>query len=1609
MNNVELKRYKEKYEYDFDADRSYLFMGQFLTEADLDSYALSKLSNQNLAFGYYGDNFAKIIINGTGVNISISKREDDPLMTLLEIETPNIGDYNIVRRNVYGNDKNYRFKQSDLYIYDETGFVKTDIFKVSGIYATLQEFKDDVSAFKIDGTYGIINTGGRDGHIDNPENSEYYVYLETENKYIRVEDIQYDKIQNVSYPVSGSYKLDESLDEIAYSTKFSTDESRLIKGDKVSLFIDGVEDDIYFVEQENVVDVERYSNNGVVNKDTSLVENIKGTEGDIISGHTYSFFKPAPKSLDIVKPEDDVAINTAQEFIDKIKANPLGTYVILSDLDFSGIDYKPLLFSGKLIGYKRDVDGKFDGSGEAYSLNNITINVKQSNFTPTSLITKGFALGIFSILEGAVISGININNLRISENDGSSSEFVLYNKSETKGRQYSVGGLAGVSTRSDITDLSMSNVSIKIDYKYQDIVNYGFLFLLSRIGSYDTRTASLIGTSILDTIKKVDIKSFDNSVSGEILNSIFGAIYYANIEQYLSSFIAVSSSSLVENCSLSYNGSYSKSKYSSLQVNQTRLQGHTSLYHSDFICPPSTAVVINSYSAVETETNPGTGSVNGVTVNDIDKNINYTNYYSNSSRTNGANVVEELNGEGKTLSELEDQGTYNDFDFDSTWTTPTTGNTPNILFDDVNSATIFEGTYTLKQAIQRAVDIIEIRRNMETSVSGVYSQQKSKYSVSDNLDKVNIIIPELFFNPISLSDFLFTIGGIINGIPILKGGNVIDFLLLNRDSDEYIEKARSGQLVSQPSGSYASEIVSFNDNVVNDVIKTTDTIKQLQVYPSLDNWITPRSIASEDYRILNSTSAIILPNGIENVFKFEMFIDETVLTKGSALGGAPFETVLDITSNINSKEQYELLENTESGKGRVLIFNQYDNKIIGFDKSPIAGFTPSFPAMRTILAENGFIDAGDTSTTINFNNIRFRVYYNPIFNNTDTTVRTFKDGSFRNEFKSIINQSQNVTSATKLADNKQFRLRKTGLVDITRSYVINNYSDIPKLGDLIEIFGDKYYCSVISFEINSTIIRLDVSYTKDFNNISRFIGQDKRSRAFLLPTNNIQERKVGITEFIEISKTPNSNRSKGDYGTVSNVGLAVIAKPLTGNRVQPNINVSDNTTVSTAFLKTGSYVDTSRQSGLEYGEFAMQAVPYPTSNGLGFNIKFDSNVSAGLSGNSTSLIDGVVTPVSRDELYTRNGFMDYVEGIQLVDSYLANDKSSKELPLKTSNILTLDGDAINLQSLEGIENSPPVGKFVFKDLNEDQRIISKSISGDANVIDQVADTNKRHEILIDGEYVIDFDLNTGFELINGTDSGFDVGFYVQIERDGSIIIDDEIGAIFALETSPGEFTGTSGSDRRVLLAGDKIGFIFRSKQSLGGATTYESDFNELDSSIIVNLDYNETRPVIDFKNDRLNIFKDSREILNISLNYQYITDDKNIIINKNLRDLCPIINGKLPDGYSVRVHAGFENIQQYKDVFVSGVDGETFAVGADYLVTTGTSSILLRNQRTANQLPTEDNDGNPLNYKSIIITDSRDKILLAFNNEFGASGKQLVTMDDIPDIRLNSLDNNYRK
>ena len=357
---------------------------------------------------------------------------------------------------------------------------------------------------------------------------------------------------------------------------------------------------------------------------------------------------------------------------------------------------------------------------------------------------------------------------------------------------------------------------------------------------------------------------------------------------------------------------------------------------------------------------------------------------------------------------------------------------------------------------------------------------------------------EFFFNGLNLLEILREIGTKINAIPKLIDYKYVDYTFLNKGNNVWEDGLydNSSQIEIQNPDTYSTKLVSFGKNIVSAEFDDDGYV----YYPSKTGWIFSNTLPTQSVRISNNTA--IFSMGNNKIYEIKQLLVRQFYNPS---------IVWDITNYVYEKGQYDLLEDTADGKGKAIIYDQYGTYIYGLNDQPIAGFTPPYPALRNI------IDSIDGTLITDYATLEFRCVFRSRYDNITITEK-MNNNDFENQEDLIINQSTNQVSAINFGNLKSAKSNKMGNLDIEKLYVLDDITQLPNLGDIINSNG--YYVNEIIAQLHKNMIVATIKSTRDFNKISEFISVDSRKRPYPIPADNlITDCHINITEYVRLSNT----------------------------------------------------------------------------------------------------------------------------------------------------------------------------------------------------------------------------------------------------------------------------------------------------------------------------------------------------------------------------------------------------------------------------------------------------------------------------------------------------------
>lgn len=386
-----------------------------------------------------------------------------------------------------------------------------------------------------------------------------------------------------------------------------------------------------------------------------------------------------------------------------------------------------------------------------------------------------------------------------------------------------------------------------------------------------------------------------------------------------------------------------------------------------------------------------------------------------------------------------------------------------------------------------------------------------------------ILAPEFSFTNCTLFEALLQVGGYIHSIPRLVPRSISD------DTHYYVTFDKLGgdeQAPTMPSLIYSESTIDVNDwcgqidtpaqNLVNTEDVTGGSITELG-----DSFITVRT--EEGQVEINADDVIIrVSKPIQQIVKVECgYIPNLNNNVGNDIVG-------DISAFVYEHNEYKTLssyweERYPYSKGWAIYYTQGSDTINGLSfvlnkaVSEETAFESQYAIVNIINAVTGAnLTKTQTARGEFMRKLAFRVTYVPI---AQARVKAHKPslsegGAVNNAL--TYNQSANIAETSYYGEKMRGAIARLGHDVETRTYDIFTYSQLPKVGQLLD---DKYIAH-IDYEWDITKVRITIALTKDFNMLSQFVGLNSNYRLYDISEKQSVERNVNYDELVVVGDAP---------------------------------------------------------------------------------------------------------------------------------------------------------------------------------------------------------------------------------------------------------------------------------------------------------------------------------------------------------------------------------------------------------------------------------------------------------------------------------------------------------
>lgn len=366
-------------------------------------------------------------------------------------------------------------------------------------------------------------------------------------------------------------------------------------------------------------------------------------------------------------------------------------------------------------------------------------------------------------------------------------------------------------------------------------------------------------------------------------------------------------------------------------------------------------------------------------------------------------------------------------------------------------------------------------------------------------------IYENMYHQNNLWQLLVEIGKYIHAIPLIKFG----------DDDRFeVTFTRLG-ITDVTENNNPTKQSIFNHRTMEDYISSTSSYVNNLVQGGgiIQEVIAPKSTSS-DYIVSNDVAKLITSKNIIELVQLE----------ARTFDNGDVTDWRDITDSVYEKSIYEILPieaNEPNNKGNSIYYSLGTNTIEGFDYIlPSVNVGTYDYAIKNILA-NAFNDIYDNATkrkNLKVNNFVFRITYrtkdSARVDQTRPDLRKYLLAStsdcspLQYQFN---NQQDRVLDAQRFGNNIYGKLIKTGNTTFEINEWLDNLDDLKRVGQLYRLAEDDnnlYYVATVENVNYGTYMISNVTFSKDYNELSNMVGIPSEPRFYEIATENLITREV---------------------------------------------------------------------------------------------------------------------------------------------------------------------------------------------------------------------------------------------------------------------------------------------------------------------------------------------------------------------------------------------------------------------------------------------------------------------------------------------------------------------
>ena len=426
----------------------------------------------------------------------------------------------------------------------------------------------------------------------------------------------------------------------------------------------------------------------------------------------------------------------------------------------------------------------------------------------------------------------------------------------------------------------------------------------------------------------------------------------------------------------------------------------------------------------------------------------------------------------------------------------------------------------------------------------------------------------------NLWEVLLQVGYYLHAIPFLKFAEdgTDRFALSFKQLGDTTKKEDSSNKITIFNSQNLSEYFTQYDSYVTNIFSPQNEI---------DEWLVVKT-NDESYLVSNNTAILKTSYGISEVLQFDITYD------GSNGGTAGTANALEY---IFESSIYEILTsdyNISPSKGNSLYYELGGNIIGGLTYVP-PSVNDDMPMALKRIVGNLFDDV--EISNIKFNNLKFHIKYRTQDSMRFSQVRPDLQNFMKNSsYEQYPHHEQFFGQQDKIVDSERFSLNLFGkLVRVGNNIYqsqeqIMNDNEEKESGDLIEIYGEPYYVTIVENEFYPDAIFQKVTYSKNFNELSQIVTIPSEPRFYEVSERSKIRREKRELDFFVISTTANKD-----------VKLPNFINPNSWQSFLSGLIFNKETPILPNYAWTRFLADQKREHRGSYGQFVPVSQLFPSS------------------------------------------------------------------------------------------------------------------------------------------------------------------------------------------------------------------------------------------------------------------------------------------------------------------------------------------------------------------------------------------------------------------------------